>query len=129
MPRILGVDIPQNKRLFIALRYIRGLGPTNSLWVCEKLKLDPQRLAKDLTDSEIAAITSLLDKDPTFLVEGTLRRTEAANIARLKEIKCYRGERHRKNLPVRGQRTRTNARTRKGPRKTVAGKKGVKELR
>ncbi len=129
MPRILGVDIPANKPLHIALRYIRGLGPTNSLWVCERLKLDPQRRAKELTDAEIAAIASLLDKDPTFMVEGQLRRYEAANIARLKEIKSYRGERHRKNLPVRGQRTRTNARTRKGPRKTVAGKKGVKELR
>lgn len=127
MPRIQGVDIPADKPTHIALRYIRGIGPTTALQVCEKLKLDPQRRAKELTDAEIAQISSLLDKE--YLVEGPLRRLEAANIARLKEIKCYRGERHRKNLPVRGQRTKTNARTRKGPRKTVAGKKGVKDLR
>ena len=93
------------------------------------LNIDPQRRAKDLSDSEIASIAALLDKDPRFTVEGPLRRLEGANIARLKEIKCYRGERHRKNLPCRGQRTKTNARTRKGIRKTVAGKKGVKDLR
>lgn len=127
MPRIQGVDIPAEKPTHIALRYIRGIGPTTALQVCEKLNLDPQRRAKELTDAEIAQIASLLDKE--YLVEGPLRRLEAANIARLKEIKCYRGERHRKNLPVRGQRTKTNARTRKGPRKTVAGKKGVKDLR
>ena len=93
--------------------------------VCEKLNIDPQRRAKELSDDEIARIASLLDRE--YLVEGPLRRFEGANIARLKEIKSYRGERHRKNLPVRGQRSKTNARTRKGPRKTVAGKKGVKD--
>jgi small subunit ribosomal protein S13 len=127
MPRIQGVDIPPDKPTHISLRYIRGLGPTTSLEVCEKLNLDPHRRAKDLSDDDVARIASLLDRD--YLVEGPLRRQEASNIARLKEIKSYRGERHRKNLPVRGQRSKTNARTRKGPRKTVAGKKGVKEMR
>lgn len=128
MPRIQGVDIPPDKPTHISLRYIRGLGPTTSLEVCEKLHIDPQRRAKELSDDEVARIASLLGGDE-YLVEGPLRRQEASNIARLKEIKAYRGERHRKNLPCRGQRTKTNARTRKGPRKTVAGKKGVKDLR
>ena len=127
MPRIQGVDIPPDKPTHISLRYIRGLGPTTALEVCEKLNIDPQRRAKELTDDEVARIASLLDRD--YLVEGPLRRQEASNIARLKEIKAYRGERHRKNLPCRGQRSKTNARTRKGVRKTVAGKKGVKDLR
>src|ERR1700722_13395105 len=127
MPRIQGVDIPPEKPTHISLRYIRGLGPTTSIEVCDKLNIDPQRRAKELTDSEIAQIATLLDKE--YLVEGPLRRQEGSNIARLKEIKCYRGERHRKNLPCRGQRTKTNARSRKGVRKTVAGKKGVKDLR
>jgi len=125
MPRIQGVDIPADKPTHISLRYIRGLGPTTSLEVCEKLNINPQRRAKELSDKEIAEIAVLLDKE--YLVEGPLRRQEATNIARLKEIKSYRGERHRKNLPCRGQRTKTNARTRKGVRKTVAGKKGVKD--
>jgi small subunit ribosomal protein S13 len=127
MPRIQGVDIPPDKPTHISLRYIRGLGPTTSIQVCDKLHIDPQRRAKELTDAEIAQIASLLDKE--YLVEGPLRRQEGSNIARLKEIKSYRGERHRKNLPCRGQRSKTNARTRKGVRKTVAGKKGVKDLR
>jgi small subunit ribosomal protein S13 len=125
MPRIQGVDIPPDKPTHISLRYIRGLGPTTSLEVCGKLNIDPQRRAKELSDDEVARIAALLDRD--YLVEGPLRRFETANITRLKEIKSYRGERHRKNLPVRGQRSKTNARTRKGPRKTVAGKKGVKD--
>jgi small subunit ribosomal protein S13 len=127
MPRIQGVDIPPDKPTHISLRYIRGLGPTTSLEVCGKLNIDPQRRAKELTDDEIARIATLLDRE--YLVEGPLRRQEQSNIARLKEIKSYRGERHRKNLPVRGQRSKTNARTRKGVRKTVAGKKGVKDMR
>jgi small subunit ribosomal protein S13 len=127
MPRIQGVDIPPDKPTHISLRYIRGLGAATSIEVCEKLNIDPQRRAKELTDAEIAQIASLLDKE--YLVEGPLRRQEGSNIARLKEIKSYRGERHRKNLPCRGQRSKTNARTRKGVRKTVAGKKGVKDLR
>ncbi|MFO0805559.1 MAG: 30S ribosomal protein S13 [Gemmataceae bacterium] len=127
MPRIQGVDIPPDKPTHISLRYIRGLGPTTSLEVCEKLHIDPFRRAKELSDDEIARIAALLDRD--YLVEGPLRRQEQSNIVRLKEIKAYRGERHRKNLPCRGQRTKTNARSRKGVRKTVAGKKGVKDLR
>ena len=127
MPRILGVDLPNDKPTHIALRYIYGIGPTLALRLCDQAGVDPQRRAKELTDKEIAEIAVLLDKE--YLVEGPLRRVEGANVARLKEIKCYRGERHRKNLPVRGQRSKTNARTRKGPRKTVAGKKGVKDLR
>src|SRR5438094_4424062 len=109
MPRIQGVDIPPDKPTHISLRYIRGIGPTTALEVCDKLKIDPQRAAKELTDSEIAQIAALLDKE--YTVEGPLRRQEGANIARLKEIKCYRGERHRKNLPCPGQRSKTNART------------------
>jgi small subunit ribosomal protein S13 len=127
MPRILGVDLPNEKPLHISLRYIRGIGPTTALEVCDKAKVNPQRKAKDLTEEEVARIAIILDRE--YVVEGQLRRQEQQNIARLKEIGCYRGFRHRRNLPVRGQRTRTNARTRKGPRKTVAGKKGVKEAK
>ena len=127
MPRILGIDLPSEKPLHISLRYIRGIGPTTSLEVCDKAKVNPQRKAKELSEEEVARIATILDRE--YVVEGQLRRQEQQNIARLKEIGCYRGFRHRRNLPVRGQRTRTNARTRKGPRKTVAGKKGVKEMR
>jgi small subunit ribosomal protein S13 len=126
MPRILGVDLPNDKPTHIALRYIYGIGPTTSLQLCEQARVDPQRRAKDLSDEDIARIAGILDRE--FVVEGPLRRQIQQNIARLKDIACYRGFRHRRSLPVRGQRTRTNARTRKGPRKTVAGKKGVKEL-
>ena len=127
MPRILGVDLPNEKPTHISLRYIRGIGPTTSLEVCDKAKVNPQRKAKELTEEEVARIATILDRE--YIVEGQLRRQEQQNIARLKEIACYRGFRHRRNLPVRGQRTRTNARTRKGPRKTVAGKKGVKDAK
>ena len=125
MPRIQGVDIPPNKPTHISLRYLKGIGPTTSLELCEKVGLDPQRRAGELNDDEVARIATILDRD--YLVEGALRRFDNGNIVRLKEIKSYRGERHRKNLPARGQRSKTNARTRKGPRKTVAGKKGVKD--
>src|ERR1051325_2182791 len=125
MPRILGVDLPNEKPTHISLRYIRGIGPTTALEVCEKAKVDPARKANKLTEEAVARIATILDRE--YIVEGQLRRKEQQDIARLKEIGCYRGFRHRRNLPVRGQRTRTNARTRKGPRKTVAGKKGVKE--
>ena len=125
MPRILGVDLPNEKPTHISLRYIRGIGPTTALEVCDKAKVNPQRKAKDLSEEEVARIAGILDRE--YVVEGQLRRQEQQNIQRLKEIGCYRGFRHRRNLPCRGQRTRTNARTRKGPRKTVAGKKGVKE--
>ena len=127
MPRILGVDLPPDKPTHISLRYIYGIGPTTAMEVCTKAKVDPQRRAKDLSDEEIARIAGILDRE--YTVEGPLRRQVHQNIQRLKEINCYRGLRHRRGLPVRGQRTRTNARTRKGPRKTVAGKKGVKEMR
>jgi len=127
MPRILGVDLPNEKPTHISLRYIRGIGPTTALEVCDKAKVNPQRKAKEMTEEEVARIAGILDRE--YVVEGQLRRQEQQNIARLKEIGCYRGFRHRRNLPVRGQRTRTNARTRKGPRKTVAGKKGVKDAK
>ena len=127
MPRILGVDIPNDKPTHISLRYIYGIGPTLALRVCELARVDPQRRAKELSDDELARIAAILDRE--YVVEGPLRRQVQQNIARLKDIQCYRGIRHRRGLPVRGQRTRTNARTRKGPRKTVAGKKGVKDLR
>ena len=127
MPRILGVDIPNDKPTHISLRYLYGIGPTTALRLCEQAHVDPQRRAKELSDDDLARIAAILDRD--YTVEGPLRRQVQQNIARLKDINCYRGIRHRRSLPVRGQRTRTNARTRKGPRKTVAGKKGVKELR
>jgi len=127
MPRILGLDLPNDKPTHIALRYINGIGPTTSLELCEKAGVDPQRRARELSDEEIARIATILDRE--YVVEGPLKRQIQQNIQRLKDIQCYRGLRHRRSLPVRGQRTRTNARTRKGPRKTVAGKKGVKELR
>src|SRR5437867_12696873 len=127
MPRILGVDIPNDKPTHISLRYIYGIGATTAMRLCEQAKIDPQRRAKEINDDELARLATILDRE--YTVEGPLRRQIQQNIARLKDIGSYRGLRHRRGLPVRGQRTRTNARTRKGPRKTVAGKKGVKELR
>jgi small subunit ribosomal protein S13 len=128
MPRIQGVDLPPDKPTHISLRYLQGIGPTLALRLCEQAGVDPQRRAKELNDDDIARIATLLDREE-YTVEGGLRRTITQNINRLKDIGCYRGLRHRRSLPVRGQRSKTNARTRKGPRKTVAGKKGVKELR
>ena len=127
MPRILGVDIPNDKRAEISLRYIYGIGPFLAKKLCEQASIDPDKRARDLNEDEVAKLTGLLDNE--YTVEGQLRRQVQQNIARLRDIGCYRGMRHRKGLPVHGQRTRTNARTRKGPRKTVAGKKGVKEMR
>lgn len=126
MPRIAGVDIPNDKPIWVSLTYLFGVGPTNSKQILKEAEIDPQRRAKDLTEEELAKIIGILDR--SYLVEGALRRQQGQNIARLRDIGSYRGSRHRRALPVRGQRTRTNARTRKGPRKTVAGKKGVKEL-
>jgi small subunit ribosomal protein S13 len=123
----MGVDIPNDKPAHISLRYLYGIGPTTARMLCEQARIDPQRKAKELTEDELARLATLLDRE--YTVEGPLRRQIQQNIARLRDIGCYRGVRHRKGLPVRGQRTRTNARTRKGPRKTVAGKKGVKEMR
>jgi small subunit ribosomal protein S13 len=127
MPRIMGVDLPADKPTHISLRYLFGIGPTLALKLCDQARLDPQRKARELTDDEISKLTTILDRE--YAVEGQLRRTLQQNIGRLRDINCYRGVRHRKGLPVRGQRSKTNARTRKGPRKTVAGKKGVKEMR
>ena len=121
MPRLLGVDIPTEKRIEIALQYIYGVGPFVARKVLKELAINPGVRAKDLKDDEVANIASYLEKN--FPVEGALRRLTMQNITRLKEIYCYRGLRHRRGLPVRGQRTRSNARGRKGPRKTVANKK------
>ena len=126
MPRISGIDIPPDKKIKISLRYIYGVGPSNAMDILKEAGIDPERRAKDLNEDELAKIIGIIDKG--ILVEGALRRNIQQNIARLREIGSYRGNRHRRALPVRGQRTRSNARTRKGPRKTVAGKKGVKEL-
>lgn len=122
MPRIKGVDIPNEKRIEAALTYIQGIGITKSKEVLEKSKINPDKRAKDLTDSEIADINSTISS-MEMPIEGELRRIVTSNIRRLKEIKSYRGLRHHLGLPVRGQRTRTNARTRKGKKKTVGGQK------
>ena len=127
MPRVAGVDIPGDKPTRISLRYIYGIGPTTAVEVCTKARIDPQVRAKDLTEDQLSKIAAVLESE--YVIEGQLRRQVQQNIARLRDIGCYRGIRHRRGLPVRGQRTKTNARTRKGPRKTVAGKKSVKEMR
>jgi small subunit ribosomal protein S13 len=127
MPRLLGVDIPSEKKTIYSLQYLYGVGPRVARELCHKAGVDPLSNARDLHEDELARMASLLDKD--YVVEGQLRRQVAQNISRLKDIASYRGLRHRRGLPVRGQRTRTNARTRKGPKKTVAGKKGVKDLK
>ncbi len=127
MPRIAGVDIPNDKRIEYSLRYIYGIGPHHAERILESARIDRSVRAAKLTDDEISRIANIIDRD--FVVEGQLRRQVQQNIARLRDIRCYRGLRHARGLPVRGQRTRTNARTRKGPAKTVAGKKGVKEQR
>lgn len=126
MPRIAGIDIPNDKPIWVSLCYIYGVGPHNSKVILREAGIDIMRRAKDMTEAELATIIGIIDRG--HLVEGALRRQNQQNIQRLKEIQSFRGNRHRRNLPVRGQRTRSNARTRKGPRKTVAGKKGVKEL-
>jgi small subunit ribosomal protein S13 len=121
--RIAGVNIPTNKRVEIALRYIHGIGSTKAQEICEKVGIAKQRRVSDLTDSEVIQVREVIDRD--YLVEGDLRRDVAMNIKRLMDLGCYRGLRHRKGLPVRGQRTHTNARTRKGPARAIAGKKKV----
>ena len=120
MARIAGVDIPRNKQVETSLTYIYGIGRSRSQEILERADVDPQTRVRDLTDSEVSRLRELIDTQ--YQVEGDLRREVAMNIKRLTEIGCYRGQRHRKGLPVRGQRTRTNARTRKGPKKTVAGR-------
>jgi small subunit ribosomal protein S13 len=121
--RIAGVNIPTNKHVDIALRYIYGIGPTNAKEICAKVGIAEQRRVSDLTEAEIIQIRETIDRD--YVVEGDLRREVSQNIKRLMDLGCYRGLRHRKSLPVRGQRTHTNARTRKGPAKAIAGKKKV----
>ncbi len=126
MPRVVGVDIPNDKRIDVALRYIYGIGPKVAGDILKEGQIEAETKAKDLTEDEVSRIAGIIERN--YQVEGALRRQVTANIARLRDIGCYRGLRHRRGLPVRGQRTRTNARTRKGPKKTVAGKKGVKEM-
>ncbi len=120
MARIEGVDLPRNKRVEIGLTYLYGIGLTRSHEILAATKINPDTRVKDLTEAEVAALREFIAKN--YVVEGDLRREQQLNIKRLIEIGCYRGMRHRRNLPVHGQRTRTNARTRKGPKKTVAGR-------
>jgi small subunit ribosomal protein S13 len=120
MPRIAGVDLPRNKRVEIGLTYIYGIGRSRSNEILDETEVNPDTRVKDLSESETSRLREFVDRN--YRVEGDLRRQVSQNIGRLKEIGCYRGMRHRRNLPVRGQRTRTNARTRKGPRKTVPGR-------
>ncbi len=127
MPRVAGVDIPNDKPTRIALRYIFGIGPEFADQICQKAGIESNIKAKDLTEDELSKIANILDDD--YIIEGQLRRQLQQNVNRLRAIQCYRGLRHRRGLPAHGQRTKTNARTRKGPRKTVAGKKSVKEMR
>ncbi|MGQ9502581.1 MAG: 30S ribosomal protein S13 [Anaerolineae bacterium] len=121
MARIAGVDLPRDKRVEVALTYIYGIGRHNSKEVLRMAQVNPDTRVRDLTEDEIARLREVIDKN--YVVEGDLRREVQMNIKRLQEIQCYRGLRHRRNLPVRGQRTRTNARTKRGPRKTVPGRK------
>ena len=124
MPRLAGIDIPERKKILFALQYIHGIGPKFAKDIRLTTGIDGDRKASTLDDKELANISQLLDQN--YILEGALRRQMQQDIQRLKDIRCYRGERHRKGLPCRGQRTRTNARTRKGKKRTVAGKKGVK---
>ena len=121
MARIAGVNLPTNKRVVIALQYIHGIGTKTAQDIMGKVNLPPERRVSQLTDAEVLQIREIIDRD--YMVEGDLRREVQLNIKRLMDLGCYRGLRHRKGLPVRGQRTHTNARTRKGPAKTIAGKK------
>ena len=121
MPRIAGIDVPLEKRVVVALTYIHGIGRHQAARVVAEAGVDPSIRAKNLTEDQVTKLATVIDR--TLVVEGQLRRNVQQNIQRLKDINCYRGMRHKRNLPVRGQRTKTNARTRKGPRKTVAGKK------
>ena len=127
MPRIVGVDIPNNKPTWIALTYIHGIGRHQSRRILKSCSIEDTRRAHELTEDEVARIAGEIEKN--HVVEGPLKRQVTANVQRLKDIACYRGIRHRRGLPCRGQRTRTNARTRKGPRKTVAVKRSVKDKR
>lgn len=121
MPRIAGVDIPKEKKIYVSLAYIYGIGRHNSLDILKQARISPDVRAKNLTDDEVSRIAAIIQKD--YKVEGNLRRDLALNIKRLMDIQSYRGSRHKKSLPVRGQRTRTNARTRKGPKKTIGAQR------
>lgn len=123
MPRIVGVDVPNDKKVDIGLTYIYGIGNTTAQLICTEGNISPDTRGRDLTEDEVTRIASAIDKN--CMVEGELRRQVSQNIARLREIGCYRGLRHRRGLPCRGQRTKTNARTRKGRKRTVAGKKAA----
>lgn len=124
MPRIAGVDLPEKKKILYALQYVHGIGAKFATDILAEAQIDPNTRAAEITEQQIAQINSIIDSG--YLVEGALRRQISQNVQRLKDIRCYRGERHRRGLPAHGQRTRCNARTRKGRKKTVAGKKGVK---
>jgi len=124
VPRIAGIDIPDRKKVLYALQYIHGIGPKYAAALLSEAQIDPDTKASELTESQVAQIGAIIDSN--YLVEGALRRQTSQNIQRLRDIRSYRGERHRRGLPTRGQRTRCNARTRKGKKETVAGKKGVK---
>lgn len=124
MPRIAGVDIPDKKKVYYALQYIHGVGPKHAADILVEAKINPDMRASELGETDVSHLNSIIDGG--FVVEGALRRQVQQNISRLREIRSYRGDRHRSSLPTRGQRTRCNARTRKGRKKTVAGKKGVK---
>ncbi len=127
MPRIVGVDIPDNKAIWVSLMYVPGIGKWTAEQILKEARVELTTKANKLSEDELSRITQIIDRN--YVVGGSLRRQIAQNIARLRDIACYRGIRHRRGLPVRGQHTQSNARTRKGPRKTVAGKKGVKEQR
>jgi len=127
MPRIVGVDIPNDKSIWISLTYIVGIGKHTSQQILKEARIEKSTKAGELSEDQLSQITQIIDRN--YIVGGQLRRQVAQNIARLRDIQCYRGIRHRRGLPVRGQCTQSNARTRKGPRKTVAGKKGIKEKR
>jgi len=127
MPRIKGVDVPNNKPIWIALTYIHGIGRRTAGMILKEGKIDGAVKAGKLTEDEVSRLGQIIDRE--YVVEGQLRRQVSQNIARLRDIACYKGMRHRRGLPVRGQQTQSNARTRKGKKKTVAGKKGVKEMR
>ena len=124
MPRIAGIDVPEKKKILFALQYIHGIGPKFAKDILEEAGVDPDQRSNDVDEAKLAQINAIIDA--SYIVEGALRRQVQQNIQRLKDIRCWRGDRHRKGLPVRGQRTQSNARTRKGKKKTVAGKKGVK---
>jgi len=125
MPRIVGIDIPNEKSVWISLTYIHGIGRHTSELILKEAGIEKMTKANKLTEDELSRVTQIIDRN--YIVGGQLRRQISQNIARLRDIACYRGLRHRRGLPVRGQQTQSNARTRKGPKKTVAGKKGVKE--